>query len=351
MGITSRSKLISICSGNPEYYYKDILDLDNEMTKQFKAARDKGLLPQYLSAPAYMMWEITSRCPQKCIYCYNSSNVERNELSSKELFNLADQIIEMKPFNICVTGGEPTLRNEYYESIRYLSSSGILVGTILSGVGMTEKKAMKIASCAQAIQVSLDSSREEVHDFLRQRKGCYKDAVRTIKYFTNHGVKLNISFAATKVNIDEFPEFHEFVSKLGVDTLRTQKLAISGRAKANREDLRPTQEQYKRYLEYIEKNSNVKGLCRIEYGDPSVHIKSGLEYEIAVLARISSTGDVGLSPYFDIYFGNIREQKLKDIWNKMKNGWVNPKVKKILSDRTSVSDSEIIDNMYETVVV
>jgi MoaA/NifB/PqqE/SkfB family radical SAM enzyme len=351
MSIRSKSKLINICSANPEIYYKDIMSLDDEMYEQFRLAKKRGLMPEYLSGPAYMMWEITSLCPQKCIYCYNSSHQKAEELTSKQLFDVAEQIIEAKPFNVCVTGGEPTTREEYFDLLRYLSSSGILIGTILSGVNITKAKALKIASCAKAIQISLDGSKAEIHDMLRQRQGSFEDAVNAIRYFVDFGVGVNISFAATKINIEDFPKFHEFVSKLGVATIRTQKLAISGRAKENENSIRPTKEQYDEFIAYINNKSNKKGLCKIEFGDPCIHIKSGLDYNLAVLARVSSTGNVGISPYFNIFFGNLKTESLHNIWEKMKNGWSNPDVIDILSKDTGISNCEIVDRMKKTLVV
>ena len=350
MSIQTKSKLIDICSNDPSQYYQDIMDLNDNMIEQFKLAKKKGLLPNYLIAPALMMWEITSKCPQKCIYCYNLSSRKSDELSSNQLFQVADQIIEAKPFNICISGGEPTMRPEYYDLIRYLASSGILVGTILSGANIDKTKAFKIARCAKAVQVSLDGSTAEIHDNVRRRRGSYDDALKTIKYFVDFGVNVNISFAASKLNIDDFPRFHEFMTELGVSSIRTQKLAISGRAKGHEDTIRPTAEQYKNFLGYINSSKNKK-MCKIEFGDPSVHISSGLDFGLSVLARINSEGYVGITPYLDIYFGNLKNESLKNIWSKMKNGWTNQEVVKMIQSKVKLQETEIIDNMDNRLIL
>ena len=63
-------------------YDKDILDsADN-----FGDFIDANLIPENgFDSPIYVMWELTSVCPNKCIYCYNDShNKNRNELNKTD---------------------------------------------------------------------------------------------------------------------------------------------------------------------------------------------------------------------------------------------------------------------------
>jgi len=35
---------------------------------------------------------------------------------------------------------------------------------------------------------------------------------------------------------------------------------------------------------------------------------------------------VGISPYIDAYFGDLKKESLKEIWDRMKMGWHNPEM-------------------------
>ncbi|GAB6086890.1 radical SAM/SPASM domain-containing protein [Alkaliphilus crotonatoxidans] len=341
MTLKSRNGLIQVYSDN-NYYAKDIMDLNDNAIEQFRKAKEKQLFPKYLASPMMLIWEITAKCPQNCIYCYNNSPRQVDELSSRQLFDVADQLIESKLFNICVTGGEPTMRPEYFDLIRYLRLAGINVGTVVSGANLNKQKAQKIAASVNTVQVSLDGSTAEIHDSIRRRKGSYDEAINAIKLFVDLGMYVHVAFAANRHNADDFERVYELCYELGAAALRTQKLGISGRAKEDTDQVRPTDEQYNRILDLIKHNDNKK--LKIEYGDPTVHIKSGRELDITTMARITAEGNLGLSPYLEIYFGNLKTESYQDIWKRMRNGWVHPTVVDILNRDVVIKDGEILDN-------
>lgn len=321
----------------------------DEVAKVFKEAFQRGYMPERIKTPLFAMWEITSRCPQDCIYCYNSSPRKVDELSSKQLFMIADQLLESKIFSICITGGEPTQRKEYFELIRYLSDGGLRLGTALSGANLNKKRIEKIAHYISEVQISLDGASANVHDGVRKRKGSYNDAVSAILEFKALGVPIKISFASTKYNVDDFAKVYELCQKWGVAELRTQKLAISGKVKGKDNDICPTDEQYERLFEFIKEHKN-EGM--IGYGDPSVHIRNGYEMGISSLARITAEGNVGITPYADIFFGNVKEKPLTEIFEKLSRGWKHETVRECIRNGSITTDDEVIkDNIANAIYI
>ena len=126
--------------------------------------------PEGLAAPLSIMWELTSKCKNRCIYCYNDSSPDRLEqLSDKRMLSLANEIIEMKPVNICLTGGEPTENSHYLDLMLLFASYGLKVSTILSGANLNSKYINIISKCVDTLQISLDGSCPEIHDSVRGR--------------------------------------------------------------------------------------------------------------------------------------------------------------------------------------
>lgn len=327
-------------------------DFTNFSTKDYvdEVMNAKLAPPEGFAAPLTIMWELTSKCKNRCIYCYNESAPNRHErLSDRILFTLANELMDMKPFHVCLTGGEPTENPRYLDLMTILASSGIRVSTVLSGANLTPLYFNIISKCVSTLQISLDGSRAEIHDAVRGRKGSFDEAVNAIKEFVVRGIDVRVSFASTGLNIDDFENTYRLCKELGVTSLRTQRLAQSGRAKREKGFSHlPTEEQLQKLETFLYQNTKVKKPM-IEYAEPYIHITEGLEVGITTMARITSCGDVGISPYIEAYFGNVNEEPLKVIWDRMKKGWHNPQMKKIackMAENLDTLESPLHDKIY-----
>ncbi len=322
----------------------DIMDFSDNWSEQYQKAVERGLVPRYLKAPIFALWEITSMCPQRCVYCYNKSPMKVEELSSKKLFAVADELLDIGMFRLCISGGEPNTRPEYLNLLQYLWSGGVQIGTVISGWGMDKDKIKHIARYTSTVQVSLDGSTAEIHDSIRARKGSYDDAVNSIRLLSEAGKTTLVATSLVKENIDDFPRIYELCNKYGVYELRTQYLAKTGRAKDEDINL-ASDEDYVALKKYIEDIQKTPGATRVSFADPTMHIKSGLNLGYVSLMRITSEGNVGPSPYLNVFFGNVKEQSLKDICKRLSSGWNNAQVRELFaSGKIGVNNGIISDN-------
>lgn len=312
---------------------------------------DAGLVPKGgFTAPLYVMWELTSGCPNQCIYCYNDSHHCRSqELSSKKKFEIADQLIKAGIFQICLTGGEPLACAEYLDLMRYFRTNGVQVGSIFSGGCMTPDKVRQISEYVTMIQVSLDGSTAEIHDRVRGRKGSYDEAITAIKSFVAKGKQVKVSFATTKFNIDDFENTYHLCETLGVSSLRTQKLSVSGRVKGKEDNIYASEQQLKRFEEFIA-GKRGKGMP-IEYRSPAEHVQFGIKNGYATVARINSEGLVGISPYIDAFFGDLKKESIHEIWNRMKMGWHSPQMLEIAKKMDQRGNGTLVDTLTERLMI
>ena len=306
--------------------------------------------PEGFAAPLSIMWELTSKCKNRCIYCYNGSSPDRQEqLSDRKLFELANELIEMKPFNVCLTGGEPTENHRYLDLMTLLTSSGIKVSTILSGANLDQHYFDIISKCVSVLQISLDGSRAEIHDAVRGRKGSFAEATNAIREFVSRGIEVRVSFASTGLNIDDFENTYRLCGELGVTSLRTQRLAQTGRASRDTGFSHlPTDEQLQRLDAFLYSHAKVKNPM-IEYAEPYLYVTEGLKMGTTTMARITSCGDIGISPYIEAYFGNVNNEPLQAIWNRMKKGWHNPQMNRIgleVAEHPETLESPLHEKIY-----
>ncbi len=306
----------------------------DKILADWEANRERELVPKYLKAPIGVLWEITGRCCLRCVYCYNESPRTPADLEWPVMERLVEELIEMKIFTSCISGGEPTLHPHYIDILRILRESGIAVGSITNGWTMTPQLAKSVARYAGSVQISLDGPSAEVHDRVRGRQGSFDRAVRAIRLLQEAGMReVPVSFAATRLNVDSFPKMAEFCDSLGVSSLRTQPLAIVGRA-VGQADLEPTDEQAHRLQEFIAASGGQCGKSKIEWGDPSVHLKIGLAFGLVPMVRITNDGNFGPTPYYPIFFGDARESRLAEVWERgLRTGWHHEAVRAVFENR------------------
>lgn len=333
------TRVVKIFTPRQEARPSDIFESLDEMVCQLQSAIDQGLAPRSLQGPIFVLWEITGNCPQHCIYCYNSSPKVVEEMSGRRMFELADEVIEAKVFSVCLSGGEPMARPEYLDLMEYLASSGVSIGTVISGGFMTKAAVGRIARYASTVQVSLDGSTPEIHDRVRGRKGSFIDAVNAIRSLRAEGKAVQVAFAATKFNIEDLPRVHELCGDLGVSTLRAQKLVAGGNGHKSGPGIHATEAQYGEMIRFFAENA--AGNPSTLYSDPTTHIRFGQEHGLSIVARITAEGYLSPSPYLDTFFGDLKRETLRSAWSRMKRGWEHPELQEFLKTRVVCKDGVI----------
>lgn len=81
--------------------------------------RDCGLCEEHESAGCCVLLELTKRCNLRCPVCFASAGEGSSEPALSEISALYDMLMERGgPFNIQLSGGEPTLRDDLPEIVR-----------------------------------------------------------------------------------------------------------------------------------------------------------------------------------------------------------------------------------------
>jgi len=291
---------------------------------------------EIITGPIQVGFDITNRCMMRCLHCFNrSTSLKRNEMDDEQVLHAFDEIVSIRPQQICICGGEPLVRvNSVIEGAQRIKKAGIFLGMVSNGFLFEEKLANKLHELGfDQIQISLDGFRES-HDRLRGVKGAFDKAVKAIEYLAKAGVKTLTSFSPTRFNIGEFKDYVEFARSIGVREIRIQPLMLMGEAFFNA-DIFPTEDQYHELVRYIKKH-NFDHLCRprfnltdineiqtsslddfsITWGDPVDHIIRFSEHltKPTFTFQIYSTGKIGVTPYFPITVGDINKHGLKDYW-------------------------------------
>ena len=283
----------------------------------------------------YLFWECSLRCNLACQHCGSSCGLKRinkDELTTEEIKNVFRTIAEdfnPKQITIAVTGGEPLLRNDIFEVMRYANELGFSWGMVTNGTLITPEIVSQMQKAKMStISVSLDGL-ENNHNWLRNSKDAFKKTINGIKLLVS-SKSFNVVEAISCINqnnFNELEEIYQLCNNLGVDKWRIFTISPIGRAKGNF-NLFLDGQQLLYLLKYIkDKRKEKKNKPKVSFCDEGF---LGLEYEGEVrdqlfycwagisVGSILYNGDIAACPILPREYvrqGNVRHDRFSEIWN------------------------------------
>lgn len=128
---------------------------------------------------------INRRCNLKCQMCgcWRDSDANKKEIPFEKIISIIDESLELGCETIKIDGGEPTLRKELLDIIKYISSKGIKP-KLHTNASLFKKEYVRklIDSGIQGIDLSFDSPIEQIHDKVRGCPGLFQNMLRGISY-------------------------------------------------------------------------------------------------------------------------------------------------------------------------
>ena len=274
--------------------------------------------------------ELTLRCNEHCFHCgSNCMPQSGEELSLDEYRRILEEVKEdfdLKRLYLCITGGEPLLRPDFFDILGYAHELGYRWGMTTNATLITGEVAHRLAETGmRTVSVSIDGLRE-THDRLRGLAGGYDAAMRGIRNLIDENTFQNVQVTTVvnHENIGELDELFLVMDGLDIDSWRVINLEPIGRA-LQWPNRMLTREDYRRLFSFI-REKRLAGYP-VEYGC-SHYLGSELEGELRdwywlcnagiYTASIMSNGDVGacldIERRPETIQGNIRETRFRDIW-------------------------------------
>jgi radical SAM protein with 4Fe4S-binding SPASM domain len=295
------------------------------------------------SAPLRMDLALTFKCSNNCIHCYAGGPHETAELNTQQWKEVIDRLSKIGVFTVTFTGGEPTLRDDLLELLRYAQNKGMVTGLITNGRKLKDAAYVKTleATGLDFVQVTLESHLPKIHDLMTNAKGSWKETVAGIKNAVKSQIYVTTNTTLSKHNAPDFLTTIDYINKLGVAAFGCNSLIYSGKANAVGQEFALPIETLTELLPKIRDKAHRLKLKFLWYTptqycrfDP---VQLGLGVKTCTAAMINMcvgpNGDVyPCQSYFES-LGNILVDSWMKIWNhplavKIRNrAYVEPKCK------------------------
>lgn len=292
-----------------------------------------GVLRRSIERPAHalpvrvqsLFFHLTDVCNITCTHCYRASGPfrpeEGAELSRERIFELVDELVELGGQKITFTGGEPLVRRDCLEILRY-AGARVKLTLLTNAMLIDERVARALAELPISVQVSLDGSTAEVHDAIRGRGG-FEGTLRGIAYLKAAGLgpKMSISASVLRSNLHDLLNLIPLVEQLELPELRFMPLHELGRAQDNWTRIAPIHDEYLAFYSKL----YFKGYA----SHPTIRINTGFSGLVLPKARndpghswcpigqvvtLKPNGDAyacALMMNEEDYIGNVRDHGLR----------------------------------------
>ena len=183
-------------------------------------------------------FHVTKACNLHCAYCYFSAKKPLpEELTREECTRIWQQLVELRPQNVILTGGEPLLRPDILDLLRDLKNADTnhRIHRCLNSNGhfVTKDFARELVGLADEVRVSLDGM-EQRNDAMRG-KGNFAAAVKALDAYYSVGFEPKVLVTVTAHTLPDLEELLCFLLKRKLTRIHLNNFRPIGRGRSHPE--------------------------------------------------------------------------------------------------------------------
>jgi len=280
-------------------------------------------------------WELTRSCNLYCAHCRASAakGPYPGELTTSECYHVIDQIAQLGKPILILSGGEPLLRQDFFDIASYAASKGLRAALGTNGTILDSQIAAKLKQVPiSRVGVSLDFPLPELQDRFRGTSGAFNAALKGIACARQAGLAIQINSTITKQNAPYLDELLALALEVGAVAFHPFMLVPTGRGKGLATEELSAQE-HERVLNWIYDKQNELGeriffkptdapqylrVVQQRGGTAKGHGTMNSMTRGCLAGTgfcfISHIGKVQGCGYLDIEAGDLKQQSLSQIW-------------------------------------
>jgi MoaA/NifB/PqqE/SkfB family radical SAM enzyme len=309
-----------------------------------------------LAAPLFVSWQLTRDCDLACLHCCTDSAPGKrlpDELDAAAALRLAEDIVRERVPYVMLCGGEPLTVPHFFAVAERLGRAGVQLKIETNGQRFDAAVARRLAGLPiRSIQVSLDGDTQEV--YARQRPGgSLAKAHAACRAVRDAGLPLEVTFAPTRLNIDQAESVIERAVSLGAFRFNTGALMRIGTAARLWQRLEPSPLQYRTFRTLLDRMArSLAGTLELCY-EPFT-VADGLEGILAVppaTLLVLPNGLVKVAAALPQICADLRRQTLAEAWEAYRRAWSGDTVRRLVRGAVADPSRHAQANTWQSLVV
>lgn len=217
--LCSRTKFRSV-----EYHARDFLP-------ESKASKGMSKIDgPHLAVPPSLNWHFTSDCSTDCRYCYLGRRKVK-PMPKERTLSLIEEAADIGVESILINGGDVVICPHLEDVLKALCKHRFLPGAISTKSFVSKDKAKMLAEAASVllcVQFSIDSTVNDVADYLVGAKDYCERVFKSIDNVLEVGLRVEAKAVVTPYNILTVPKLYRDLKKRGVSVIRLAAYCRSG---------------------------------------------------------------------------------------------------------------------------
>lgn len=266
--------------------------------------------------------ETSNMCNLRCPYCYRDIYGDKQklkgELSLEERKDLLNHAKELGCRTVKLPGaGEPIIDPLFWEQVEYANKIGMDIIVFTNGLALTNKTAKRLKKLGASLILKFNSQNSEVEDKLVNMKGYSKRRKKALEILVKNGfnkgnpTSLGIDAVITKMNKNEVLDLFRYCRQNNIFPIIKPFMPLGGALRVKEWEVERDE-----VVELFRKSMNIdRKEFRIDYEFSLTYMGSPCDQRrYAIFVDI--LGNAFICTGSSKLLGNIRETKLKDIWNR-----------------------------------
>ena len=260
---------------------------------------------------------VTGECPYACEHCSYAGRADA-PMSRQMLLDVVRQVKDLGTCTVGFTGGEPLLCEHLEDAI---AAAGPEMATLVftSGHGLDAARAGRLAEAGvTCVTVGIEASEAPAHDAVRQSPGSFEQAREAVAAGNAAGLYTAVSTTALRDRVasGELERMVDLAADWGAREFRvlapvaTGGIAGCAAAMLSANELRQLKDLHIRH------NRNRKGpvVACFAYLESDEMFGCGAGYHHLFIDAAGNACPCDLTP---LSFGNLTDEPLADIWQRM----------------------------------
>lgn len=159
---------------------------------------------------------VTTRCNLKCVHCCDSQ--PSPDAPFKNLKKIVDKLAKNGLAKVCITGGEPLLRKDLTNILRYIHNKKIYITLSTNGLFLDKDRLIFIKPHIDNIRFSLHG-KEKIHDKITGYKGSFRKVIEDINMARSLKIPVSIVSTVMSQNYSDMLDVARLCEENGVEKL------------------------------------------------------------------------------------------------------------------------------------